>query len=126
MRRVPVSPPLAAAQIWNLLLVRLQSARSRSFARNFSVFLSLTMAKHGVPFVAESLEAVQARLYEGASAGSARAHAACPPKKRKRPKPYVNPTRRWEPNPKVGTQPEDGNQPEGGNPTRRWEPNPKV
>lgn len=53
------------AQLWGLLFDRLQNSRTPKFVRSFIVFLALFMCKHGVVFVASSVDAVQAGLFIG-------------------------------------------------------------
>jgi exportin-2 (importin alpha re-exporter) len=52
-------------QLWGLLFDRLQNSRTPKFVRSFIVFLALFICKHGVVFVASSVDAVQAGLFVG-------------------------------------------------------------
>lgn len=56
---------LCATQLWGLLFDRLQNSQTPKFVRSFIVFMSLFICKHGVVFVASSVDAVQAGLFVG-------------------------------------------------------------
>lgn len=68
LHAVVVHVPLAALQpflptVWQLLLQRLQSARTPKYQRLFVGFLALVVAKQGVPAAREALNAMQPGLF---------------------------------------------------------------